>query len=192
MDRRSMVPLPLFLLPSISNMFEPLSPRFGSTLLRSNDGAKIKINAKSHKTTMCGGLRVSEKKLGPEELLERINELLNVLKMISRDLSEVSKSLEAIAVPSAPVVPAASAPAGAEEARGVKDVKTLFSKDLVEMLVFEEKKDHVVIRPRQYLGSDNFSKIASIIREVGGEYISAGKQSHFKIPKEITQGNPFS
>ena len=132
---------------------------------------------------------MSEKKLSAEELLERIDELLNVLKMISRDLSEVSKSLKTVTVPSAPEVPAAPAtptPTDAAVTRGVEDVKMLFSKDLEDMLTFEEKGEFIVVKPRQYLGSDNFSKIASIIRGAGGEYISAGKQSHFRVPKEIT------
>lgn len=132
---------------------------------------------------------MSEKKLSAEELLERIDELLNVLKMISRDLSEVSKSLKTVTVPSAPEVPAAPAtptPTDAAVTRGVEDVKMLFSKDLEDMLSFEEKGEFIVVKPRQYLGSDNFSKIASIIRGAGGEYISAGKQSHFRVPKEIT------
>lgn len=133
---------------------------------------------------------MSEKRLSAEELLERIDELLNVLKMISRDLSEVSKSLKTVAVPSAPEVPAAPAtptPAGAAVTRGVEDVKMLFSKDLEDMLSFEEKGEFIVVKPRQYLGSDNFGKIASIIRGVGGEYISAGKQSHFRVPKELDE-----
>jgi len=132
---------------------------------------------------------VSESKLTVEELLERINELLNVLKIISRDLSEVSKSLKTVTVPSAPEVPAAPTtptPAGAAVTRGVEDVKMLFPKDLEDMLSFEEKGEFIVVKPRQYLGSDNFAKIASIIRGVGGEYISAGKQSHFRVPKEMT------
>ena len=132
---------------------------------------------------------MSESKLTVEELLERINELLNVLKIISRVLSEVSKSLKTVAVPSAPEVPAAPTtptPAGAAVTRGVEDVKMLFPKDLEDMLSFEEKGEFIVVKPRQYLGSDNFAKIASIIRGVGGEYISAGKQSHFRVPKEMT------
>jgi len=105
---------------------------------------------------------VSESKLTVEELLERINELLNVLKIISRDLSEVSKSLKTVAVPSAPEVPAAPTtptPAGAAVTRGVEDVKMLFPKDLEDMLSFEEKGEFIVVKPRQYLGSDNFAKI---------------------------------
>ena len=154
-----------------------------------NDAAGIKINEETYKITMCGGLPVSEKKLSEGELLERIDELLNVLKMISRDLSEVSKSLKIVAVPSAPEVPAVPAtptPAGPVGTRGVEDVKMLFSKDMEDMLSFEEKGEFIVVKPRQYLGSDNFGKIASIIRGVGGEYVSAGKQSHFRVPKEMT------
>ncbi len=66
----------------------------------------------------------------------------------------------------------------------IDDIKTLFPKDLEEMLTFEDSQGYIIVKPRQYLGSDNFSKIASIIREAGGEYISAGKQSHFRIPKQ--------
>ena len=52
------------------------------------------------------------------------------------------------------------------------------------MLFFEEADKYVIIKPRQYLGSENFAKIASIVRSEGGEYISAGKESHFRVPKE--------
>lgn len=63
----------------------------------------------------------------------------------------------------------------------LEDVKSLFSKDLEDLLVFEQKEDIVTIRPRQWLGSENFSKVASIVRGVGGEYVSDGKNSHFRI-----------
>jgi len=65
----------------------------------------------------------------------------------------------------------------------VANVKAKFPEDLADLLLFEEKGDYVEIRSRQYLGSDNFAKIASIIRDEGGEYISAGKESHFRVPK---------
>jgi hypothetical protein len=34
------------------------------------------------------------------------------------------------------------------------------------------------------LGSENIAKIASAMRGMGGEYISAGKDSHFRVPKK--------
>lgn len=65
----------------------------------------------------------------------------------------------------------------------IEDVKRLFPRDLEEMLTFEDSAECLIVRPRQFLGSDNFAKIAAIVREAKGEYISAGKESHFKIPK---------
>lgn len=69
-----------------------------------------------------------------------------------------------------------------EQGGAVEKVQALFPKDLEDLLTFEETANYVVIKPRQYLGSENFSKIAAIVREASGEYISAGKESHFRIP----------
>jgi hypothetical protein len=64
----------------------------------------------------------------------------------------------------------------------IGEVKMLFPEDLETMLSFEDKIDYVVVKPRQFLGSENFAKIASVVRGAGGEYVSAGKASHFRIP----------
>ena len=125
---------------------------------------------------------MSEEKLSIEELSSRIDQLLNVLNMISRDLAEISKSLKASGAPTAaPAVPAAPT----EGMQTVEDIRVSFSSDLEEMLTFEEAENYILIKPRRFLGSDNFAKIASIIRSLGGEYISAGKNSHFKVPRQM-------
>lgn len=62
--------------------------------------------------------------------------------------------------------------------------RMMFPNDLEALLTFEEKGDYITIKPRQFLGSENFAKIASAVRGVGGEYISAGKDSHFRIKKK--------
>jgi len=117
-----------------------------------------------------------------EELSRRIDQLLNVLNMISRDLVEISKSLRAVGAPTAaPAIPAAPM----EGMRTVEDVRGGFSSDLEEMLTFEENGDYIVINPRRFLGSDNFARIASVVRSLGGEYISAGKNSHFKVSRKM-------
>jgi len=67
--------------------------------------------------------------------------------------------------------------------RQVEDVRMLFTKELEELLNFEDKDGWIRIAPKKYLGSDNFAKIAGVIRTEGGEYISAGRDSHFKLPK---------
>jgi hypothetical protein len=128
------------------------------------------------------GRIMSEEKPSREQVLQRLNELLDVLKAISQDLTDIAKSLKTVEAPVA-----ASAPPPSEvKKRSTDDVRTLFPKDLEDMLLFEEKEEYIVIKPRQYLGSENFAKIASIVRDQGGEYISAGKESHFRVPREIT------
>ena len=124
---------------------------------------------------------MSEEKPSIEELSQRIDQLLNVLNIISKDLAEISKSLKAGGAPTvAPAIPVAPT----EGTRSVEGIREAFSSDLEEMLTFEESGDYVVIKTRRFLGSDNFAKIASIVRSLGGEYISAGKNSHFKVPRK--------
>ena len=65
------------------------------------------------------------------------------------------------------------------------NVANLFPQDLAEILTFKEEEAFIIVKPRQFLGSDNFSKIAAIVRSANGEYISAGKTSHFRIPKKV-------
>lgn len=71
------------------------------------------------------------------------------------------------------------------EAANAEWVEAMFPPDLREMLVFEQSGNFVEITPRRYLGSENFAKIATIVRDNDGEYVSAGKDSYFRIP--ITQ-----
>ncbi len=127
------------------------------------------------------GRIMSKKKPSREQVLQRINELLDVLKTISRDLTDVATSLREAEVPTTAPAP----PPSEVKKRSTDDVRTLFPKDLEDMLLFEEKEEYIVIRPRQYLGSENFAKIASVVRDQGGEYISAGKESHFRVPREM-------
>jgi len=132
---------------------------------------------------------VNEVKPNTDDTLRRIGEVLDVLKRISEDLEDISRSLRKASTPTtqAPVsggpVAAPSAETVTTVGRGLDDVKKLFTKEMEAMLLYEDKGDFIKVTPRQYLGSDNFAKIASIVREVGGEYVSAGRDSHFRIPK---------
>lgn len=62
-------------------------------------------------------------------------------------------------------------------------VKNAFPQGLVEDLAFSESETHITVKTKEYLGKENFSKAAAIVRGFGGEYVSAGRDSHFKIPK---------
>ena len=125
---------------------------------------------------------MSEEKVNIQELARKVDELLSVLNVISGDLAEVSKSLKGVTGPAA--APAISV-TSSEKKRSIDYVKQAFSSELAGMLIFEENGKFIIVKPRRFLGSDNFAKIASIVRNLGGEYISGGKNSHFKVPKEV-------
>jgi len=53
-----------------------------------------------------------------------------------------------------------------------------------EMLLITDQGSYWQVKPRQFLSSSDFAEIANIVRVYNGEYVSAGKSSHFKIPKK--------
>lgn len=131
---------------------------------------------------------MSAEKESLERLVERVDELLVVLGKISEDLRTVSASIKSMAV-SQITQPASQAPAHVsheihEKNKSIDDVRVAFPEDLEALLSFQEKGDYIMVKPRQFLGSENFAKIASAVRGMGGEYISAGKDSHFRVPKK--------
>jgi hypothetical protein len=131
---------------------------------------------------------MSAEKESLERLVERVDELLVVLGKISEDLRTVSASIKSMAV-SQITQPEPQAPVPVsheihEKKKSIDDVRVAFPEDLEALLSFQEKGDYIMVKPRQFLGSENFAKIASAVRGMGGEYISAGKDSHFRVPKK--------
>lgn len=67
----------------------------------------------------------------------------------------------------------------------LESIANAFPKDLKGKLYFEDSGKYVIVKARKYLGSEVFKQVAEIIRDkLGGEYISAGRESHFRIRKE--------
>ena len=124
---------------------------------------------------------MGEEKVNIQELAQKVDELLNLLNAIAGDIAEVSKALKAVTVSAA--APAVSV-TNSEKKHDINDVKQAFSSELTGMVLFEEIGKFVIVKPRRFLGSDNFAKIAFVVRGLGGEYISAGKNSHFKVSKK--------
>jgi hypothetical protein len=127
------------------------------------------------------------------QLLTKVDELAVTLNKVSEELRSVSASMRSLAVgqithppvaaqtpPPAPVAPRETA----SKVRSLDDIRMSFPEELEARLSFEEKGDYIIIKPKQFLGSENFAKIASAVRGMGGEYISAGKDSHFRVPKK--------
>lgn len=71
----------------------------------------------------------------------------------------------------------------APKAQPTGTVKDLFPENLAKLLSFTDEGEFTIVRPIKFLGAENFAKVAGIVRNNSGEYISAGKESRFKLPK---------
>ncbi|RLI37193.1 hypothetical protein DRO55_01905 [Candidatus Bathyarchaeota archaeon] len=126
---------------------------------------------------------MGEERANLDAILKRIDELLEILRLLSEDLRDVAQTLRSVKPPPAQPTVTVVTP---ERLRTIDDVQRVFPPELAGMLYFEETAEHIIVRPRQYLGSENFAKIASIVREqLNGEYISAGRESHFRVPRKV-------
>lgn len=115
-----------------------------------------------------------------DAILEEIKTLNNLFKYTKNMMSQKT---EVAPVQSAPAPTLTSVPAP-EMSPKVKEILTALEsvKDLLR-IDSDSSTMVVIVRPAQFLGSDNFSKVATIVRGLGGQYVSAGKNSHFEIPK---------
>lgn len=96
-----------------------------------------------------------------------------VITVNGYDISITVKTSEPAATPS--VAPAVR--------NTVEEVKSRLAEYLGELTISEEVEG-IIVRPAGYLGREKFTSIARIVREIGGSYISAGKDSRFAIPWE--------
>ena len=135
-----------------------------------------------------------EEKANLQNLAQKVDDLLNVLNAIAKDLSEVSQSLKSATGTKTSTTAAPKARNYCSyysysccfwtKTRHQSSKTSLYSRTCTGMLLFEETGNNIIVKPRRFLGSDNFAKIAQVVREIGGEYVSAGRNSHFKVSKK--------
>lgn len=51
------------------------------------------------------------------------------------------------------------------------------------LLTIKDEGDAWVLRPKEFLRPEDFAEILNIVKGKNGHYVSAGKFSHFSIPK---------
>ena len=128
---------------------------------------------------------MSNEKEKLEKFAARVEEILTVLNNISEEVQGLSKSIKiALGVNVGRSSTFAPRIASVNKNKSVIEVQKNFPKELERLLEFKEESNYIIIKPKQFLGSENFAKIASIARELGGEYISAGRDSHFRVSKK--------
>ncbi|MEM1550809.1 MAG: hypothetical protein QXR13_02610 [Candidatus Bathyarchaeia archaeon] len=91
-----------------------------------------------------------------KDLLRRLDDLARVLKIISDDLTEIMGMLRAYIESSVESGRPAFKPSLTQPARAgtIDDVQKAFPKDLLGLLIFEITDDYIIIKPKQYLGSE--------------------------------------
>ena len=65
----------------------------------------------------------------------------------------------------------------------LNDAKKLL-KDYEEDLEFEEAFGFILVRFKAFVSKDLFDKVYALVRDADGEYVSAGKKSHFRLKGE--------
>lgn len=66
----------------------------------------------------------------------------------------------------------------------IEDVKNALPDDITKLLTFEDSEKFIIARPKEFLGSDTFSHVAEVFKQIGGEYMGGlGKSSHFRVNK---------
>ena len=126
------------------------------------------------------------------ELVSKVEELTIKLAKVAEELKSVSTSMKTLSTGqvnqslSQPTqtVQAPNPPPTGQKLRTLDEIRMSFPEELESLLGFEEKGDYIIIKLMGFLGSEKFAKIASAVRGMGGEYISAGKESHFRVPKK--------
>jgi len=67
--------------------------------------------------------------------------------------------------------------------KSLEQLKTSIPQECRDLLTYEQNQNYYILKPKAYLGSENFAKILHAVREFGGEYVSSGKDSHFRVLK---------
>lgn len=68
--------------------------------------------------------------------------------------------------------------------RTLEDIRMSFPETIEEKLDFIEQDNKFIITAKHFLERETFSKVALAVRGMGGQYISAKKDSRFEIRKQ--------
>lgn len=104
---------------------------------------------------------------------------------LSKELGEIKDQLKRIAdalEDKKPQVPQKESSQSQSATVSVKWVRGLFKEEQQAILAITDEGDYVKAKAG-YLKSEKFAELARIVQDNGGEYISAGKDSHFRFHK---------
>lgn len=69
---------------------------------------------------------------------------------------------------------------------GIKELESKLGKDSnlfeLSIITVPQKGHYVKMKSKQFLPTPEFNKTFSFVKNLGGEYVSLGKNSHFRVP----------
>lgn len=71
-----------------------------------------------------------------------------------------------------------------------KDVLEVFGQDFEEFCTIEFVDSLCVLRPKQFFGKEVWGDINKKVKAIGGEWVSAGKDSHWDVPQTPKKAAP--
>ena len=98
------------------------------------------------------------------DITQRLRDSADLLNRVAKDLVNIAKDLRP------PIT--------------VESVQGLFSEEQLGVLKVSDEGKFVKVTLLKYLVGDKFADIAGRVKDVWGDWVSQGKQSHFRIPKE--------
>jgi len=67
--------------------------------------------------------------------------------------------------------------------KGTSAKRPIFPEPYSEMLTISDQGNCWQIKPKAFLETGDFSEILRLVKAYNGTYVSAGKSSHFRVPK---------
>jgi hypothetical protein len=109
------------------------------------------------------------------------DELIKQNRILEEGLRDLVAAVKGNSKP--PVVREPDAKFAAGKRLQIPDVRTLLTNEQDVRVKVEDHGDCIKVVPRGILGKQLFADIARVLKEVKAEYISAGRDSHWRVPK---------
>lgn len=124
----------------------------------------------------------SEQKI--DQILKLTSELKEGFTVLCNATQDIVDKMDISGLPKRPTAAQTPPTQLTGKTKTIDEVRMWFPEEVEAKLSFDLRKAGTVIevKPKEFLGSETFAKTAQTIKANGGQYISAGRESHFEIP----------
>jgi hypothetical protein len=117
-----------------------------------------------------------------KEIEDRLRTLENLLQRLTEVL--IAAPTKPPTQPSTQTPKPASTPQPQPASTAKPHISEAFNPALAKLLTFTQEGNYWIIRGKEFLQPEPFRETLDTVQTLGGEYVSAGKNSHFKVPLE--------